>query len=137
MREVLARRWLATPLIGSLMAVGPALAQDIKLTRTVKSGVEALIGHERSWDRDCQPRPSRVTITASPANGTAWVAHGASTIPESTPRSGSSGQCAGKPITGNRVMYRSNPGFRGTDTVAYDVWYGAGQGGGSTTITVR
>jgi len=31
MREVMARRWLATPLIGSLLAVGPALAQDMQI----------------------------------------------------------------------------------------------------------
>jgi hypothetical protein len=57
-----------------------------------------------------------------PSNGTISVASGVtSTIPASTPASGSTGACAGKNITGNQVKYKSNAGFKGTDSVAYTV----------------
>ena len=41
-------------------------------------------------------------------------------MPPSTPGSGDTGRCAGKTITGKKIMYRSKPGFRGSDTVGYD-----------------
>jgi len=69
------------------------------------------------------------------ASQSAWVAVGTSIIPESTPRFGSTGACAGKTITGNQVMYKSNPGFQGNDAVTYDVVYGNGRRG-SMIITI-
>jgi hypothetical protein len=47
------------------------------------------------------------------------VVQGTSTIPASTPNSGSTETCAGKTVTGNEVHYKSNAGFHGTDTVTY------------------
>ena len=116
-------------------ALAPSTGEAIKVTRNVKSGVESLIAYERSWDGNCNPTESRVAFTSKPVMGTAWVAVGTSIIPESTPRFGSTGACAGKTITGNQVMYKSNPGFQGNDAVTYDVVYGNGRRG-SMIITI-
>jgi hypothetical protein len=37
---------------------------------------------------------------------------------------GSTGACAGKTITGNEIRYKSKAGFRGTDSVSYNVTSG-------------
>jgi hypothetical protein len=126
-------------LVASLLCAGPAFADELKLARSAKSGVESLIAHERLWDRrNCEALPTTVTITRTPTNGAVSVVEGTSKIPKSTPRSGSTGRCAGMPITGSQVMYRSNPGYRGIDTVSYDVVYGSGRKGSTRiTITVR
>jgi hypothetical protein len=128
-----------TPAIALLAAlhIGTgALAQEIKLTRPAQSGVESLLANERSWDRNCNALATSVTITSRPSNGKVTVIQGVSILPPTTPRSGSTRDCAGKSVTGNQIMYRSNTGFRGTDTLAYKVTYGNGKSG-STTITIN
>jgi uncharacterized caspase-like protein len=101
--------------------LAPTSPGTLKVSRTVESGIESLLAYERAWDRNCSPLQTTVTLTSKPANGNIWVAIGTSVIPESTPRGGSTGVCAGKTITGNQVMYKSNPGFHGVETVTYDV----------------
>ena len=128
------RRVLAALVLGSAVT-GPALAQDLRVTRSVESGVPSVVAHERSWDRDCRTLPVSVTVTRAPAHGTVTMEHASSVIPASTPRMGSTGRCAGKPVTGEQIAYRAHPGFRGTDTLAYSVAYGGGRSG-STTITI-
>jgi hypothetical protein len=120
----------------SLIYLGPALAEDLKLTRDAKSGVESRIAYARLWDRNCNSLPLVVTITRNPANGTASIAQGTSVLAASTPGSGSTGSCAGKTITGNAIMYRSNPGFRGIDTISYDNVTVSGKRQ-ATTITIN
>ena len=106
----------------ALIWAGPAAAQTLTLTRSAQSGVESTIAQERGWDRNCNTVAVTVTITKNPSNGTVSVASGVtSTIPASTPASGSTGACAGKSVTGNAVKYKSNAGFRGTDSVSYTV----------------
>src|ERR1700730_6511310 len=101
----------------AVACIGMAVARDLKLTRDAKSGVDSRIAYERAWDRDCKALPVTVRITQQPKNGTVSVVQGTSTIPAGTPRSGRTDDCAGKTVAGNEVMYRSNAGFRGTDTV--------------------
>lgn len=122
---------LLTPSLGAV-----ALAQEIKLTRSASSGIESLLVDERSWDVHCKPLTTSITITSQPSNGTVKVVPGASIIAVSAPQSASTGPCAGKSVNGNQIMYRSNPGFRGTDTLAYKVTYGNGKSG-STTLTIN
>jgi hypothetical protein len=106
----------------SLIGAAPAAAQTLELTRSARSGAESTIAQERAWDRNCNATPVTVTVTKNPSNGTISVASGVtSTIPSSTPASGSTGACAGKSVTGNEVKYKSNVGFRGTDSVSYTV----------------
>jgi hypothetical protein len=104
----------------SLTLAAPASAQVLNLTKDVESGVGAFIAWERAWTRECKTIPVTVTITKRPINGTASVeTNVASTIPASTPTSGDTSACAGKPVTGNRVNYKSNAGFRGKDTFSF------------------
>jgi hypothetical protein len=122
--------------IASVACMGMAVAKDLKLTRDAKSGVDSRIAYERAWDRDCKAVPVTVAITQQPKNGTVSVVQGTSTIPTSTPRSGGTDNCAGKTVAGNEIMYRSNAGFRGTDTVVYDAVRN-NVGVGTTTITIN
>jgi PAN domain len=104
-----------------------ATSKPFEYKRTVQSGLEALLAYERYWDANCQPLPLDVVITQQPTNGLIWSTRGTSTIPETTPRGGSTGACAGKTIAGNHIMFRSQPGFHGTDTAAYDLVYDNGR----------
>ena len=124
----------ALALLGSVAA---AAAQDLQLTRTATSGVESHLAWERAWDRNtCQQQPVTVTITRPTANGTVSVREESSTIPVSTAAGGSTGNCAGKQVTGKHIMYRSKPGFQGTDSVSYEVTSADGRKR-VTTITVN
>jgi hypothetical protein len=126
----------AIALLAPLVIGADALAQEIRLTRSAASGVASLLVDERSWDPNCKPLTTSVTITSQPSDGKVTVVPGVSIVAATMPRSGSTGHCAGKSITGNQIMYQSNPGFRGTDTLAYKVTYGNGKSG-STTITIN
>ena len=109
-------------LIASLMGVALACAQELTLTRSVESGVDTRIAHERAWDRSCNALPVTVSITKFPVNGMVSVApEVTSTLPANTPASGNTGTCAGKTITGNEIRYKSKSGFHGTDSVSYNV----------------
>ena len=116
--------------------LAPAPPGTLKVTRTVEPGAESLLTYERAWNRDCNPLQTTVTFTSKPVKGTVWVAIGTSVIPQSTPRSGSTGACAGKTITGNQVMYKSDPSFHGVDTVTYNVVNPNGARG-STIVTIN
>jgi hypothetical protein len=104
-----------------------AAAKAPSYRRTVQSGVDSPLAYERSWDANCQPLPLQVTITQQPANGSIWAIEGTSTIPASTPRGGNTGACAGKSVLGNEVFYRSNAGFHGEDSAAYELAYANGR----------
>jgi hypothetical protein len=112
-----------------------ALAQEIKLTRAADSGIESLLVNERSWDANCKPLTTSITITTPPSNGKVTVVPGISTVAVRPLAAGISGRCAGKSVAGNQIRYRSNPGFRGTDSLGYMVLYGNGKRG-STTVTI-
>jgi hypothetical protein len=64
--------------------------------------------------------PIKVTLTRQPAHGTAWSVETDRVIPTTTPAMGDTGKCAGKNIKSKKIMYRSAPGFHGSDTVGYD-----------------
>lgn len=104
--------------LAATVLVAPASAKDLKLNRTVKSGVETRIAYSGAWDSHCKMRPSTVTISRQPSNGKAFITPGVQTLPPSTPGSGAT-SCAGAKVDSNQIMYRSNDGFHGTDVVGY------------------
>ena len=114
-----------------VLIASDARAQEIRLTRPVQSGIESLLVDERSWDAKCKPLGASITITNPPINGKVTVAPGVSVVPIST-QPGSAGRCAGKSISGNQILYKSNTGFRGIDTLAYEIRHGK-----STSITIN
>jgi len=120
----------------ALAVTGAAVAAEktMNLSRKAKSGVDSLLAFSSRWDRDCKELPLKITFTQQPANGTAWSVEADEVIPVSTPASGSTGKCAGKTIKSKKIVYRSAPGFRGSDTISYD-----SEGAGTiihTTISV-
>ena len=109
-----------TALAIGLLGCGAVLAKDIKLTRTAKSGVETRLAFSAHWDtKTCNSLPNKVTISKQPEHGTASIIPAEETLPQSTPGSGGMGPCAGKKVQASAIMYRSNPGFKGTDTLGY------------------
>jgi hypothetical protein len=117
-----------------LIASG-ASAQEIRLTRPVQSGAESVLVDERAWNTKCKPLGASITITSQPINGKVTIVPRVSVVPVST-QSSSASRCAGKSISGNQIMYKSNAGFRGIDTLAYEVRYGKGKSA-STMITIN
>ena len=115
-----------------LLACGIAAAKDIKLTRTAKSGVETRVAYSAHWDtKTCNSLPNKVTISKEPEHGTVSIKPAEETLPQSTPGSGGTGPCAGKKVQASAIMYRSNPGFKGIDTLGYHTETGI-----EATITV-
>ncbi|MBV9392805.1 MAG: hypothetical protein JOZ84_00180 [Methylobacteriaceae bacterium] len=94
--------------------------KTMNLSRNAKSGVDSGLAHSGRWNRNCNSLPVKITFTHQPENGSAWSVEADEVLPPSTPGSGDTGQCAGKTIKGKKIMYRSKPGFRGSDTVGYD-----------------
>lgn len=131
-------RWQFGTIASSIVMawLGTAAADDLQLTRITTSGVDTLIAYERGWDGNCNPVPVTVTFTKMPSHGIVSVVQGTSTIPDSTARHGSTGKCAGRTITGNQLMYRSEAGFYGSDSISYNV-VNNGVSAGSTTITIN
>ncbi|HLH96518.1 MAG TPA: hypothetical protein VKW08_15485 [Xanthobacteraceae bacterium] len=131
------RRLLAGLLI-TAASCSVTFAQVLTLTRTAVSGMDSLLAHEHAWDRNCNARETKITITKKPQHGAVSIVQGASTIPDSVPRTGNTGPCAGKTITGNEVLYKSADGFHGMDSLSYVVQYPDGQRSPTTiTITVN
>ncbi len=93
----------------------------LQLTKSAMSGVETPIAQASGWDAvTCATRQHTVNITRPPAHGMISVVDEVTTIPASTPRFGSTGKCAGKPLTDKKILYRSNPRYKGTDTFSYE-----------------
>jgi hypothetical protein len=131
-KHIIAVAGLATALAMANSAL--AAEKTMNLARKAKSGVDSGLAYAGRWDRNCNGQPVTVSITRQPANGTVSVIDADETLPASTPASGGTGQCAGKTITSKKIIYRSAPGFRGSDTVGYE-----SEGGGTiihTTIAV-
>ena len=123
-------------LAAALAAASGALAAEktMNLSRNAKSGEDSRLAYSNRWDRNCNSLPVTITITRQPANGTVSVSDADEVLPASTPGSGNTGRCDGKTIKSKQIVYRSKPGFRGSDTVGY-----VSEGGGvviRTTIAV-
>jgi hypothetical protein len=131
-RRIIAIAALATSLAA---ASGAAAAEKtMNLSRNAPSGADSLIAYAGRWDRDCKELPIKINFTRQPANGTVWSVEADRVIPASTPAMGDTGKCAGKTVRSKKIMYRSAPGFHGSDTLGYD-----SEGGGiviHTTIAV-
>jgi hypothetical protein len=139
----------------TLLVAGAALAEDLeptsfgtdahtldsgseqtvfrKVKRTVDSGADLVLSRPTFWDRACNGRGLTVTVTKTPANGTVSVTEGLNTA-NANPKFGIPGPCAGMQIMGKQVVYRSRPGFHGTDVVAYEYISDHGERAGATVV---
>jgi hypothetical protein len=101
----------------------------------VASGEEKEIGSASFFHNDCSPEAFSVTITQPPAYGTTSIITGMVTG-GGTLRTGSDPNgCLSRPKQAQKVMYRSNSGFHGTDTVTYEVQ--GRSGGWTSTVTIN
>ena len=66
----------AIALLAPWLIGAAALAQEIRLTRPAASGVESPLVDERSWDANCKPLATSVTITSRPSNGKVTIVPG-------------------------------------------------------------
>jgi len=115
--------------------VGPAPGSQRvnSVVKSVASGIDSLVGSPAAWDKNCNARPIQVKIIRGPVNGTISIVDGM--VETGQIRVGSDpGGCAGKPMPGKRVLYRSKPGFHGLDGITYEVTTPAG--GWSTAVTI-
>jgi hypothetical protein len=85
---------------------------------TVDSGADLRLSSPTFWDSGCHPLGVTVTVTEPPAHGMVSVVAGLNRA-NPNPRFGTPGRCGGTLIMGQRVIYRSEPGFHGEDYVVY------------------
>jgi hypothetical protein len=104
---------------------------------SVASGEELQIGTAWAREKNCKPLPTTITITRKPANGQVSVVDASVTAARQLVGSGSNNCPAGQQIAGKKIIYRSNAGFHGVDTVSYDAQSRAGRFSKTVTITVR
>jgi hypothetical protein len=102
----------------------------------VASGVESQIGRAWARDQNCNALPASITITRPPTNGKISVVSG--TVPAARRRVGTNSRCPeNQQIVGKKIMYQSNPGFHGTDTVTVNVEAKVGSWSDTITINVQ
>ena len=109
---------------GPLLVADAAFAKELAPTspgtvrRTVDCGAELVLSRPTFWNSACNARGVTVTVTQPPANGTVSVTERLNTAPVH-PKFGTAGRCGGMQIMGKQVVYRSDPGFHGSDVVVY------------------
>jgi hypothetical protein len=124
-RATVAIALLLSATTGSLLVPDAALARELAPTsfgtdaRTVDSGADLVLSRPTFWNSACNARGVTVTVTQPPANGTVSVTEGLNTA-NANPKFGTPGRCGGMQIMGKQVVYRSRPGFHGTDVVVYE-----------------
>ena len=126
---------------GPLLVADAAFAKDPAypnpVRRTVDSGAELVLSRPTFWNSACHALGVTVTVTQPPANGTVSVTEGLNTA-NVNPKFGTAGRCSGMQIMGKQVVYRSRPGFHGTDVVVHEYVSDWGEKAGATVIiTVR
>ena len=106
---------------GPVLVAGTAVANEPvpdPIWLTVDSGADLRLSSPTFWNSACQPLGVTVTVTQPPAHGTVSVVAGLNRA-NPHPRFGTPGPCGGTLIMGKRVVYRSEPGFHGSDYVVY------------------
>ncbi|MGP8122525.1 MAG: hypothetical protein ACLP8B_18635 [Xanthobacteraceae bacterium] len=128
---------------GPLLVADAASAKELAPTspgtvwRTVDSGSELVLSRPTFWNSACSARGVTVTVTQPPANGTVSVTEGLNTA-AGNPKFGTAGRCGGMQIMGKQVVYRSRPGFHGSDVLVYEYVSDRGERAAATVIiTVR
>jgi len=110
--------------IGWFALSGIAQAQSLETLHqsgAVESGVETVLAHGRHWNTaPCIPLRTTVAIVKPPAHGTVRIVNEITAVPKTTLRGGSTGYCAGMLLYGKKILYRSEPGFEGPDTLSYE-----------------
>lgn len=111
-----ARALAATALIG---LSSPALAdQSSTLRRTVPSDSDTVIGIGTRWNKACQSvGVPEVILEEAPLHGTVCQQRGM--VRANRLLAGGSSHCLQQPMPGVQIVYRSDAGFTGRDTLRY------------------
>lgn len=111
-----ARALAATALIG---LSSPALAeQSWNLRRTVPSDSDTVIGVGTRWNKACQSvGVPEVILEEAPLHGTVCQQRGM--VRAKRLLAGGSSHCLQQPMPGVQIVYRSDAGFTGRDTLRY------------------
>jgi hypothetical protein len=112
-----------------------AKAAITPLVRSVASGVESQVSYAWARDQNCNAVPLNVAVTRPPTNGEISIV--SATVTAARRRVGTSSCPEDQQIAGKKIMYRSNPGFQGTDTVTYHVESKVGSWSDTITINVQ
>jgi hypothetical protein len=108
--------------IGWFALSGIAQAQSLETLHqsgAVESGVETVLAHGRHWNTaPCIPLRTTVAIVKPPAP--VRIVDEIAAVPKTTLRGGSTGYCAGMLLYGKKILYQSEPGFEGPDTLSYE-----------------
>jgi hypothetical protein len=136
-----ARKVVTAATVGLFALSGIAQAQPLErmsLYRSVDSGVETVLARGLHWHtKPCVPARTAIAITQQPAHGTVRIVNEVAAVPKTTLRVRNTGYCAGMLLHGKKILYRSEPGFEGTDTMSYESIGSNGQRAPYTvTITV-
>jgi hypothetical protein len=104
-------------------AVVPPLAAEQVYSRYVPSGMAGRVADKVNWDiNTCAANTVDIRIVEQPRSGTAAIRDEMLTIPAkrgTIPPTDTLAACIGRPVLGKGVYYQSNPGFRGTDRLAF------------------
>jgi len=138
-RAIIVAALLLSGATAPLFVADAALAEDPPgtVTRTVESGAELVLSRPTFWNSACNARGVTVSVIQPPANGTVSVTEGLNVAPRN-PKFGTAGRCGGLQIMGKQVVYRSEPGFHGSDVVVYEYVSDRGErAAANVMITVR
>jgi hypothetical protein len=94
-----------------------------------------MVSWASSQDRNCDPLPFSLTITEPPAHGTTSVITGIGTQRGVLKLGSDPTGCLTRPREAQEVMYQSDAGFQGTDTLTYRVQ--TRNGSWTTTVTIN
>jgi hypothetical protein len=117
------------------LVAGDAAAKDFAMT--ARSGQTTKMHVYRSWTKDCQSKLGVVKVITKPSHGTLTPTQVTSTIGESRRNPEKTAHCKGVPTNGFRVDYRSEPGFRGTDSFVIQFDYGRASDIDNYIVTVQ
>jgi hypothetical protein len=121
LRAIIVAALLLSGATGPLLVASPAFANEPvpdPVWLTVDPGADLVLSSPTFWDGACHPLGVTVTVTQPPSHGTVSVVE-AQNRANPHPRFGTAGPCGGTLIMGKRVVYRSEPGFHGSDYVVY------------------
>ncbi|WBU30477.1 hypothetical protein OOZ54_02965 [Rhodopseudomonas palustris] len=101
-----------------LVGAACAQAETAYLRRTVPSDTETMIGIGARFDKACRSVGLfEVLLDEPPQHGAVCMLAGA--VRPTRLFAGSGTKCLGQPMPGVQIMYRSDPGFAGRDTLRY------------------
>jgi hypothetical protein len=104
----------------------PQVASASDISKIALSGEKTMMWSYHSHNKDCQTSYGLVKVVSKPQHGV--VSHRLTNAHVDKDHYGRviTNKCAGAPIKGFEVDYRSVQGFHGTDTFTLDVTWNAG-----------